>query len=180
MFLLLAPVLGAVAIAVKLSSRGPAIYSQERVGWRGNNFRLLKVRTMRVDAEAGTGPVWASGEDDPRITRLGKVLRKTRLDELPQLANVLRGEMSFVGPRPERPHFVNALRQVIPLFDERHSVRPGITGWAQIRCGYGSSIEDAEQKLQFDLYYIKHMSLAFDLAIVIDTLKVMVIGRGAR
>jgi sugar transferase (PEP-CTERM system associated) len=178
--LLILPLLVLVAVAVKLSSKGPAIYSQERVGWRGQNFRLLKFRTMRQDAEVGTGPVWASGEDDPRITRLGKLLRKTRLDELPQLVNVLRGEMSFVGPRPERPHFVNALRQVIPLLDERHTVRPGITGWAQIRCGYGSSIEDAEQKLQFDLYYIKHMSIAFDVAIVIDTLKVMVVGRGAR
>jgi sugar transferase (PEP-CTERM system associated) len=180
MFLLLSPVMAAVAAAVKLSGQGPAIYSQERVGWRGQNFRLLKFRTMRQNAEAGTGPVWASGEDDPRITRIGRLLRKSRLDELPQLVNVLRGEMSFVGPRPERPHFVNALRQVMPLFDERHTVRPGITGWAQIRCGYGSSIEDAEQKLQFDLYYIKHMSLAFDVAIVVDTLKVMVIGRGAR
>jgi sugar transferase (PEP-CTERM system associated) len=177
---LLAPLMSLVALAVKVSSRGPAIYSQERVGWRGRTFRLLKYRTMRVDAEASSGPVWASGEDDPRITRLGRFLRKSRLDELPQLVNVLRGEMSFVGPRPERPHFVDALRQVIPLFDERHAVRPGITGWAQIRCGYGSSIEDAEQKLQFDLYYIKHMSLGFDLGVIVDTLKVMVVGRGAR
>jgi sugar transferase (PEP-CTERM system associated) len=178
--LLLGPVMLLVALAVKLTSRGPIIYRQERVGWQGRTFKLLKFRTMRVDAEASSGPVWASGEDDPRITRLGRLLRKTRLDELPQLVNVLRGEMSFVGPRPERPHFVNALRQVIPLYDERHTVRPGITGWAQIRCGYGSSIEDAEQKLQYDLYYIKHMSFAFDLGVVADTLKVMVIGRGAR
>ena len=180
LFALFAPLMLLVALAVKLTSRGPVIYRQERVGWRGQTFQLLKYRTMRVDAEASSGPVWASGEDDPRITRLGRLLRKTRLDELPQLVNVLRGEMSFVGPRPERPHFVNALRQVIPLYDERHTVRPGITGWAQIRCGYGSSIEDAEQKLQYDLYYIKHVSLAFDLGVMVDTLKVMVVGRGAR
>jgi sugar transferase (PEP-CTERM system associated) len=178
--LVVLPLMTLVALLVRLSSKGPTIYSQERVGFRGRTFRLLKFRTMRQDAEAKSGPVWASGEDDPRITRIGRLLRKTRLDELPQLVNVLRGEMSFVGPRPERPHFVNALRQVIPLFDERHSVRPGITGWAQIKCGYGSSIEDAEQKLQFDLYYIKHMSLGFDVAILVDTLKVMVVGRGAR
>jgi sugar transferase (PEP-CTERM system associated) len=175
-----APLLGLVALAVRLSSPGPILYRQERVGEGGRTFALLKFRTMKVDAEAATGPVWASGEGDPRITRLGRILRKTRLDELPQLVNVLRGEMSFVGPRPERPHFVQALRQVIPFYDERHSVRPGITGWAQIRCGYGSSIEDAEVKLQYDLYYIKHMSFAFDLGIVFDTLKVIVIGRGAR
>jgi lipopolysaccharide/colanic/teichoic acid biosynthesis glycosyltransferase len=133
-----------------------------------------------VDAEAKTGPVWASSEGDPRLTRLGAFLRKARLDELPQLLNVLRGEMSFVGPRPERAHFVEKLRTVIPYYDERHSVKPGITGWAQIRFRYGSTVEDAEEKLQFDLYYIKHMSLAFDLGIIFDTLKVVVLGRGAR
>jgi lipopolysaccharide/colanic/teichoic acid biosynthesis glycosyltransferase len=156
------------------------LYSQERVGEGGRVFRLLKFRTMREDAEATTGPVWASGEDDPRITAVGRLLRKTRLDELPQLLNVLRGEMSFVGPRPERSHFVAALRKVIPFYDERHSVRPGITGWAQIKAGYGSSIEDSELKLQYDLYYIKHMSFAFDLGVILDTLKVVVAGRGAR
>jgi sugar transferase (PEP-CTERM system associated) len=175
-----APVMLLVALAIRLTSPGAPIYRQERVGERGQTFRLLKFRTMRVDAEAATGPVWASAEDDPRITRLGRFLRKTRLDELPQLVNVVRGEMSFVGPRPERPHFVKALRQVIPFYDERHTVRPGITGWAQIRCGYGASIEDAELKLQFDLYYIKHMSFAFDMSILLDTLKVVVVGRGAR
>ena len=175
-----APVMLLVALAIRLTSPGAPIYRQERVGERGRLFRLLKFRTMRIDAEAGTGPVWASAENDPRITRLGRFLRKTRLDELPQLVNVVRGEMSFVGPRPERPHFVNALRQVIPFYDERHTVRPGITGWAQIKCGYGASIEDAELKLQFDLYYIKHMSFAFDMSIMLDTLKVVIVGRGAR
>jgi len=174
------PVMLLVALAIRFTSPGAPIYRQERVGERGRPFRLLKFRTMKIDAEAGTGPVWASAEDDPRITRLGRLLRKTRLDELPQLVNVVRGEMSFVGPRPERPHFVNALRQVIPFYDERHTVRPGITGWAQIRCGYGASIEDAELKLQFDLYYIKHLSFAFDMSIMLDTLKVVVVGRGAR
>jgi len=180
MLTLASPVILLVAIAIRLSSPGPVIYRQERVGERGRPFQVLKFRTMRADAEATTGPVWASAEDDPRITRLGRFLRKTRLDELPQLVNVVRGEMSFVGPRPERPHFVSALRQVIPFYDERHSVRPGISGWAQIRCGYGSSIEDAEVKLQFDLYYIKHMSFIFDISIIFDTMKVMVVGRGAR
>jgi sugar transferase (PEP-CTERM system associated) len=174
------PAILLVGLAIRLTSPGPVIYRQERVGERGRPFRLLKFRTMRVDAEAATGPVWASAADDPRVTRLGRFLRKTRLDELPQLVNVVRGEMSFVGPRPERPHFVNALRQVIPFYDERHTVRPGITGWAQIGCGYGASIEDAELKLQFDLYYIKHMSFAFDMSIMLDTLKVVVVGRGAR
>lgn len=180
MLVVAAPVMLLVALAIRMTSPGVPIYRQERVGERGRSFQLLKFRTMRIDAEAATGPVWASAANDPRITRLGRFLRKTRLDELPQLVNVVRGEMSFVGPRPERPHFVNALRQVIPFYDERHTVRPGITGWAQIGCGYGASIEDAELKLQFDLYYIKHMSFAFDLSILLDTLKVVVVGRGAR
>ena len=141
---------------------------------------LFKLRTMRVDAEAETGPVWARADADPRMTRVGRLLRSLRLDELPQLLNVVRGEMSFVGPRPERPHFVEKLRTVIPYYDERHSVKPGITGWAQIRYGYGSNIEDAEEKLQFDLYYIKHMSWLFDMGILFDTMKVMALGRGSR
>ena len=176
----LGPLLLVLVMAVRLSSPGPALYGQERVGERGRTFRLLKLRTMRLDAEAASGPVWASGDGDPRITRLGRLLRKTRLDELPQLINVLRGQMSFVGPRPERPHFVDQLRKVIPFYDERHSVRPGITGWAQVKSGYGSSIEDAQVKLQFDLFYIKHVSFALDLGILLDTLKVVVVGRGAR
>ena len=180
MLLVLSPVLLALAVAVRLTSPGPAIYRQERVGERGRAFKLLKFRTMRQDAEASSGPVWASGDGDPRITPLGRLLRKTRLDELPQLVNVLKGEMSFVGPRPERPHFVAELRKVIPFYDGRHSVRPGITGWAQVKSGYGSSIEDAQLKLQFDLFYIKHLSFGLDLGILLDTLKVVVVGRGAR
>jgi exopolysaccharide biosynthesis polyprenyl glycosylphosphotransferase len=175
-----APLLALIALAVRLDSRGPALYGQTRVGERGRTFALLKFRTMREDAEAITGPVWASGAWDPRVTRIGRFLRKVRLDELPQLLNVLRGEMSFVGPRPERPHFVEKLRAVIPYYDERHSVRPGITGWAQVRFPYGSTIEDAEQKLQYDLYYVKNMSLIMDLAIILETAKVALLGRGAR
>jgi sugar transferase (PEP-CTERM system associated) len=176
----LSPLMLLIALAIRLTSPGPALFGQDRVGRRGRVFKLYKFRTMRVDAEAETGPVWASGDGDQRVTRLGRFLRKTRIDELPQLVNVFRGEMSFVGPRPERPHFVNALRKVIPFYDERHSVRPGITGWAQVRNGYGSSIEDAQQKLQFDLFYIKHAGFQIDLGILLDTLKVVVVGRGAR
>jgi sugar transferase (PEP-CTERM system associated) len=177
---LLLPLMGLIALLVKLDTRGPVFYRQERVGEKGRVFWLYKFRTMRAEAEAATGPVWSSADGDPRVTRVGKILRKLRLDELPQLLNVLRGEMSFVGPRPERPHFVAMLRQVIPYYDERHSVKPGITGWAQIKFRYGSTIEDADEKLQFDLYYIKHMSFVFDAGILLDTLKVALLGRGAR
>jgi sugar transferase (PEP-CTERM system associated) len=175
-----APLFLLSALLIKLDSKGPVIYRQKRVGEYGKTFDLLKLRTMRADAEETTGPVWASSTDDPRITRIGRVLRKLRLDEMPQLINVLRGEMSFVGPRPERPHFVEKLGQVIPYYHERHNVKPGITGWAQVRFGYASTIEDAENKLQFDLYYIKNMSLLFDLTVLLQTLKVMLLGRGAR
>ncbi|HEX9187827.1 MAG TPA: TIGR03013 family XrtA/PEP-CTERM system glycosyltransferase [Vicinamibacteria bacterium] len=174
------PLLVALGLLVRLQSRGPALYRQSRVGRRGALFTLLKLRTMRQDAETASGPVWTDPEKDPRVTRLGRLLRKSRLDELPQLWNVLKGEMSFVGPRPERPHFVQTLRLVIPYYDERHAVRPGITGWAQVKFGYGSTIEDSERKLQFDLYYVKNMSLLLDLAIVLETFKVMLLGRGAR
>jgi sugar transferase (PEP-CTERM system associated) len=177
---LASPLLALIALLIKLGSPGPVFYRQERVGEKGRVFPLFKFRTMRTDAEAATGPVWATHGLDPRITGVGRYLRKFRLDELPQFINVLRGEMSFVGPRPERPHFVDTLRKIIPYYDERHSVKPGITGWAQIKFGYGSTIEDAEEKLQFDLYYIKHMSLVFDLGILLDTLKVIVMGKGAR
>jgi exopolysaccharide biosynthesis polyprenyl glycosylphosphotransferase len=176
----LAPFMALLAALIKLDSRGPILYGQERVGEKGRLFVLFKFRSMRADAEAKSGPVWATSDGDPRVTRIGWWLRKTRLDELPQLINVLRGEMSFVGPRPERPHFVDQLRKIIPYYDERHSVKPGITGWAQIKFRYGSTIEDAEEKLQFDLYYIKHMSLIFDLGIILDTLKVVFVGKGAR
>lgn len=176
----LAPLLGLLALLIRLDSPGPALFRQARVGLRGRVFDLVKLRTMRSDAEAATGPVWASPDHDVRITRVGRVLRKLRLDELPQLLNVFYGDMSFVGPRPERPHFVEKLRQVIPYYDERHTVRPGITGWAQVKFGYGSTIEDSERKLQFDLYYVKNMSLFLDVAIVLDTFKVMLLRRGAR
>jgi len=174
------PLLVVLSLLIRIESRGPALYSQSRVGLRGAVFALYKLRTMRDDAEAASGPVWADPDADPRITRLGRFLRTFRLDELPQLVNVVKGEMSFVGPRPERPHFVQTLRLVIPYYDERHAVRPGITGWAQVKFGYGSTIEDSERKLQFDLYYVKNMSLLLDLAIILDTFKVMLLGRGAR
>jgi sugar transferase (PEP-CTERM system associated) len=176
--LFIAPLMVVIALLVKLSSPGPIFYRQERVGEKGRIFPLFKFRTMRIDAEAGTGPVWAAFGPDPRVTPVGRFLRKVRLDELPQLLNVLRGEMSFVGPRPERSHFVETLRQVIPYYDERHSVKPGITGWAQIKFGYGATLEDAEEKLQYDLYYVKHLSLIFDLGILFNTLKVVVLGKG--
>jgi sugar transferase (PEP-CTERM system associated) len=178
LLLLAMPLFVLVAIMVKLDSPGALFYRQERVGEGGRTFWLYKFRTMRVDAEVITGPVWAAEANDPRMTRVGRRLRKLRLDELPQIFNVLWGEMSFVGPRPERPHFVNTLRQVVAFYDERHSVKPGITGWAQINFGYGSTIEDAEEKLEFDLYYIKHLSLMMDLSIMCDTVKVMLRGKG--
>jgi sugar transferase (PEP-CTERM system associated) len=171
--LLLAPVLGAVALAVKLDSRGPVIYRQRRTGEGGRPFELLKFRTMREDAEAATGPVWAQ-ERDPRVTRVGRILRSTRLDELPQLWNVLRGDMFFVGPRPERPEFVDLLRKEVPHYDQRHTVKPGITGWAQINYRYGASVEDAREKFGYDLYYIQNLSLLLDLDVVLGTIRVMV------
>jgi sugar transferase (PEP-CTERM system associated) len=177
---LFAPLIALVALLVRLEDGGPVFYRQERVGEHNRIFKLIKFRTMRVDAEAKTGPVWAPAEGDPRVTRVGRWLRKSRLDELPQLLNVLRGEMSFVGPRPERPHFVEQFRKIIPYYDERHGVKPGITGWAQVKFRYGSTIEDAEEKHQLDLYYIKHMSLVLDFTIVLDTIKVVLFGKGAR
>jgi len=178
LLVLAAPLVLLVALAVRLSSPGPVLYRQARVGKSGRHFDLLKFRTMRVDAEAASGPVWASGEGDTRITEVGRFLRRTRLDELPQLWNVVTGAMSFVGPRPERPHFVEKLRRVIPFYDERHGVRPGITGWAQVRFPYGSTLEDAEEKLEFDLYYVKHMSFLLDVAILLETAKVVLLARG--
>jgi sugar transferase (PEP-CTERM system associated) len=172
------PLAALLALLVRLSGPGPVLYRQTRVGLDGRAFELLKWRTMREDAESASGPVWASADNDPRVTRLGRWLRKSRLDELPQLWNVLHGDMSFVGPRPERPHFVDKLRKVIPFYDERHGVRPGITGWAQVKFPYGSTIEDAEQKLEFDLYYVKNMSPLLDVAILLETFKVMLLGRG--
>lgn len=168
-----------VALAIKLSSPGPLLYHQKRVGKDDVIFYCHKFRTMRADAEADTGATWAADED-PRITRVGRFLRRTRLDEIPQLWNVLKGDMSLVGPRPERPEFIEWLKKEIPFYSLRHTVRPGITGWAQIRYKYGSSIEDAKEKLRYDLFYIKNMSPGLDALIFFDTVKTILLGRGAR
>ena len=173
------PILLLTAIAIRLDSRGPVIFSQTRVGLKGKCFKVLKFRSMRVGAEAATGPQWAQ-ENDERVTRVGRYLRKFRLDELPQFLNVIRGEMSFVGPRPERPCFVNRLREVISYYDERHSVRPGATGWAQVQYTYGATIEDACTKLEYDLFYLKNMSVFFDLVIILKTLRIVLTGKGGR
>ena len=175
---LAAPLMFLTAIAVRLDSPGPVLYRQDRVGENGRIFTLSKFRSMRADAESGT-PIWAKDKDD-RVTRVGRFIRLTRLDELPQLWNVLRGDMSFVGPRPERPFFVERLAAAIPFYLERHAVKPGVTGWAQVKYRYGSSIEDATEKLRYDLYYIKHLSIVFDLTILIDTVKVILSGKGAK
>jgi sugar transferase (PEP-CTERM system associated) len=177
--LLSLPLLPFVAVAIKLTSPGRLLYHQKRVGRNDTIFYCHKFRTMRADAEADTGPAWASDED-PRITRVGHFLRTTRLDEVPQLWNVLKGDMSLVGPRPERPEFIESLRQQIPYYNLRHTVRPGITGWAQIRYKYGSSVDDAKEKLRYDLFYIKHMSPGLDALVFIDTIKTILLGRGAR
>ena len=176
---LLSPVLLLVSLLIKATSRGPALYHQERVGQHGRIFWIHKFRSMAVDAEASTGAVWAE-LDDPRVTRFGKFLRRSRLDEVPQLWNVLVGEMSLVGPRPERPEFVNELITAIPFYSLRHAVRPGVTGWAQVRYAYGACVEDSLEKLQYDLYYIKHLTLAFDFMILFSTIKTVIVGRGAR
>ena len=173
-----APVMLLVAIAILVTSRGPALYHQRRVGLNGRIFTVHKFRSMRQDAEASTGPVWASKTGDPRVTPVGRFLRRSRLDELPQLWNVLIGEMSFVGPRPERPEFVEELTAQIPYYGQRHVVRPGLTGWAQVRYSYGASKEDALEKLQYELYYIKNLSLALDLLIIVETIKTVVLRRG--
>ena len=175
---ILAPVMAIVAIAIRLTSPGGALYSQKRVGKNGRIFVIHKFRSMRADAEAGTGAVWST-ENDPRVTPLGRILRRTRLDEVPQLWNVLVGDMSIVGPRPERPEFVAHLTAQIPFYGQRHVVRPGLTGWAQVRHSYGSTMDDALQKLQFDLFYIKHLSIAFDLFICLETLKTVLVRRGS-
>jgi exopolysaccharide biosynthesis polyprenyl glycosylphosphotransferase len=168
-----------VAIAIRLDSKGPVFYMQERVGYRGRVFRVMKFRSMRPDAESGSGPVWAT-DRDPRVTRVGAILRKLRIDELPQLFNILRGEMCLVGPRPERPHFVDLLERRIPYYDLRHCIRPGITGWAQVCATYGSNVDESRIKLEYDLFYVKNASLLFDLTILFKTVKVALCGRGAR
>jgi sugar transferase (PEP-CTERM system associated) len=173
------PLLVLTAIAVRLTSAGPVLYRQVRVGLNGKPFTLFKFRSMRVDAEAATGAVWAA-KDDPRVTPIGRIIRKLRLDELPQLFNVLKGEMSMVGPRPERPEFVQTLVEQIPYYRQRHAVRPGITGWAQINYKYGETLEDMIVKLEYDLYYIKHISFSLDVYIMLHTLKAMILSRGAQ
>ena len=173
------PILLLAALAIKLDSRGPVMLRQRRVGWMGQPFEVLKLRSMREDAERDGRPQWAT-LDDPRVTRVGRILRKFRLDELPQLVNVLHGEMSFVGPRPERPLFVEQLTSVIPFYHLRHYVPPGITGWAQVKYPYGASIEDARRKLQFDLYYICNASPLLDLRILLRTARVVLFRRGSR
>jgi len=178
-FILSLPIAALTAIIIKLESSGPIFYKQERVGMNGRVFELIKFRSMRTDAEADGQPVWASFEDD-RATRVGKVIRKLRIDEIPQFWNILKGEMNFVGPRPERPHFVKQLAIEIPFYEHRHLVAPGLTGWAQIKYPYGASVDDAIEKLQYDLYYIKNQGLALDLMIVVETVKTVLFGRGGR
>jgi sugar transferase (PEP-CTERM system associated) len=172
------PLVVLTAILIKLDSRGPIFYRQERVGKNGRPFVLAKFRSMRVDAEEA-GPVWATKRDD-RATRIGRIIRKIRVDEIPQFWNILKGEMSFVGPRPERPHFVAQLAEEIPYYEQRHLIAPGLTGWAQIKYPYGASIEDARQKLQYDLFYIKNHSLVLDAIILFETVKIILFGRGAQ
>jgi sugar transferase (PEP-CTERM system associated) len=176
--LLAAPLLVVLAALVKLTSAGPAFYAQRRVGRDGRVFTVLKLRSMCVDAERDTGPVWTRPGGDARITPIGSFLRRSRLDELPQLWTILVGDMSLVGPRPERPEFVQSLRRQIPFYGQRHVVKPGLTGWAQVRYTYGATVEDAVEKLQYDLFYIKNLSIAFDLFIVFETIKTVLLRRG--
>jgi sugar transferase (PEP-CTERM system associated) len=174
-----APLMLILAALIRVDSPGPVLYRQKRIGEGQQPFTLLKLRSMQTDAEAHGSPVWAV-QDDPRTTRIGRIMRKLRLDELPQMINVLKGEMSFVGPRPERPEFVATLAHKVPYYNLRHSVKPGITGWAQIRYPYGASVEDAMEKMHYDLYYIKNLSLGLDLLILFETAKIMLLGKGAR
>jgi sugar transferase (PEP-CTERM system associated) len=179
LLLIVLPVIPLVILAIKLDSRGPVLYRQKRVGLGGKVFYCYKFRTMRQDAEADTGATWAT-DDDPRITKTGSFLRASRLDEIPQLWCVLKGDMGFVGPRPERPEFVEWLAKEIPFYQVRNAVRPGITGWAQVRYKYSNTLEDAKEKLQYDLYYIKNMSIGLDIMIMFQTIKIVLLGRGAQ
>ncbi|MFY7975234.1 MAG: exopolysaccharide biosynthesis polyprenyl glycosylphosphotransferase, partial [Rubrivivax sp.] len=174
-----APIMVITAFAIKLESRGPVFYRQERVGLEGKPFMVTKFRSMRTDAEKDGKPRWATQNDD-RVTRIGHIIRRLRIDELPQLFNVLNGEMSLVGPRPERPFFVEQLTQEIPFYAVRHSVKPGVTGWAQVRYHYGSTVEDSQEKLQYDLYYVKNHTLFLDLVVLFETVGVVLTGKGAR
>jgi sugar transferase (PEP-CTERM system associated) len=173
------PLMVLVAIAVRLDSPGPVLFRQERLGRGGKPFTLWKFRSMRTDAEAVSGAVWAV-KDDPRVTRVGRFIRKTRLDELPQLVNVLLGDMSLVGPRPEREMFVKQLLETCPFYEQRLVVRPGLTGWAQVKAPYASSFEESVEKLKYDLYYIKNLSLFLDISILLSTARIVLLGRGAR
>jgi sugar transferase (PEP-CTERM system associated) len=173
------PLLPLITLAIRLDSKGPVFYTQTRVGKAGRVFKVVKFRTMRQDAEAANGPQWA-GDNDPRITRVGKFLRSSRLDEIPQLWCVLKGDMAFVGPRPERPEFIEWLSKEIPYYGVRHMVRPGLTGWAQVKYKYGSTIEDSREKLQYDLFYIKNASIGLDLLIMFLTVKTVLLRRGAQ
>jgi sugar transferase (PEP-CTERM system associated) len=173
------PLLPFIILAIRLDSRGPVFYTQTRVGKGGRLFKVMKFRTMRQDAEAVSGPRWA-GDHDPRVTRVGKFLRASRLDEIPQLWCVLKGDMAFVGPRPERPEFIEMLSEEIPYYGVRHMVRPGITGWAQVKYKYGRSVDDSREKLQYDLFYIKNASIGLDLLIMFQTIKTVLLGRGAQ
>lgn len=173
------PIAVLTAVLIKLESRGPIFYRQERIGVSGRVFEVIKFRSMKTDAEADGKPIWAVSNDD-RVTRVGRIIRKLRIDEIPQFWNIIKGEMNFVGPRPERPHFVQQLAKEIPYYEHRHLVAPGLTGWAQIKYPYGASVSDAIQKLQYDLYYIKNQSLTLDLVIVFDTIKTVLFGKGGR
>jgi sugar transferase (PEP-CTERM system associated) len=179
LLLVSAPIMLGAAIAIRLDSRGPTLYRQERVGLDGRPFKVIKFRSMRTDAEKDGKPRWASSNDD-RVTRVGHIIRRLRIDELPQIFNVLKGEMSLVGPRPERQFFVDQLTQEIPFFAARHSVKPGVTGWAQVRYQYGATVEDAQEKLQYDLYYVKNHTLFLDLVVLFETVGVVLTGKGAR
>jgi sugar transferase (PEP-CTERM system associated) len=179
LLLVTSPILILAMILIKLGSNGPVFYKQERVGQDGHTFMLIKFRSMRNDAENSTGPVWSTGKDDARVTRIGRILRRTRIDELPQFYNIFRGDMSLVGPRPERPHFVQTLSEEIPYYPLRHIIKPGITGWAQINYGYASTLEQVVEKLQYDLFYIKNMSWILDVLIVFETIKTVLVKKGS-
>jgi exopolysaccharide biosynthesis polyprenyl glycosylphosphotransferase len=176
--MLSAPIVTFLAVAIKLTSPGPVFYTQRRVGRDGRVFTVHKLRSMCADAERDTGPVWTRAGGDSRITPLGLFMRRTRLDELPQFWTILAGHMSLVGPRPERPEFVQSLNQQIPFYGQRHVVKPGLTGWAQVRYTYGATVEDAIEKLQYDLFYIKNMSIALDVFIIFETIKTVMLRRG--
>jgi exopolysaccharide biosynthesis polyprenyl glycosylphosphotransferase len=179
LLLLAAPIMLLAAACVWIESGRPIIFRQDRIGLSGRVFQLFKFRSMRADAEKDGVPRWAA-PGDPRITRFGRLMRRSRIDELPQVFNILRGEMSFVGPRPERPFFVSQLAQQVAFYGVRHAVKPGLTGWAQVRYSYGASVEDAVRKLEYDLYYVKNHSLLLDLVILIKTVRVVILGEGAR